>query len=295
VRSLPDDLLECHRIGQRHAGVPGEQLKELELDVAQRLATVQRVQRAVRLAADVREAERDRVQARQRRPDQVVELAGLPGGHHDGLAGPHQLADEAAVKRGDTAPQPGRKAGGRYQAEPVVLDEHEAAAVRACQLAEAASDPVKHRFQVPLRVHVRDHVAETSHDPRPLSHVVPGDVVLAGLVTDVHPSGHVAVGPGEGAGVNANVNERPVLADPPGGEGDLAAAAYPLEHRVVLRGELLRDIRRLGPEYLVARPAEHPLGRGVPQHDRTIGVKGNDRVRRALDDRARRRVNPGRR
>ena len=82
VRPLPDDFLERGRVRQRHAGVPGQQLEQFQLDVADLAPAVQGVQRAVRAGRHVRQAQRDRVQAGQRRPDQVVEAAGLRGGHH---------------------------------------------------------------------------------------------------------------------------------------------------------------------------------------------------------------------
>ena len=95
MRPLPDHLLERHRVGQGHPGVAGQQLEQLQLDVAELAPAVQRVQRPVGLARHVREAERDRVQAGQRRPDQVVEAARLAGRHHDRLTRVHQLADQA--------------------------------------------------------------------------------------------------------------------------------------------------------------------------------------------------------
>ena len=292
VRALPDDLLERHRVGQRHPGVPGEQLEQLELDVAERAAAVERVQRAVGAAADVRQGKRDRVQAGQRGPDQVVEPARLAGRHHHGLAGPQQLADQAARQRGDPAAEPGGQPGGGDQAEPVLLDQHEAARVGAGQLAQAGGDPVEHRLQVALGVHVGDHVAEAAHNPRPLGHVMPGDVILAGLVADVDPADHVAAGIGQRAGVDAHVDHEPVLADPPGGEGDLPATADPLEDGVVLGGALLGDRRRLEADHLFGRPAEHPLRRRVPEHDGAVGAVGHDRVSGALDNGASGRVDP---
>ena len=46
VRSLPDDLLERGHVGQCDAGVAGQQLEQLKLDVADLAPAVQRVQRA---------------------------------------------------------------------------------------------------------------------------------------------------------------------------------------------------------------------------------------------------------
>ena len=56
----------------------GEQLKQFELDVAELAPAVQRVQGPVGLTRYMRKAERDRVQAGQRRPDQVIEAARVP-------------------------------------------------------------------------------------------------------------------------------------------------------------------------------------------------------------------------
>ena len=219
-------------------------------------------------------------------------LAGLAGRHHHGLARPEEFADQAVRQRRDAPAQPGGQACGGYQPQPVVLDEHEPAGVRAGQLPQAGRDPVEHRLQVALRVHVRDHIAETAHHPRALGHVVPGHVVLAGLVADVHPADHAAAAVGQRAGVDAHVEHGAVLADPPGGEGDLAAAADPLEHRVVLGAELFWNDRRLQADDLGGAPAEHPFRRGVPQQHGAIGPEGHDRVGGALDHRARCRVHP---
>ena len=110
VRPLPDDLLERGDVGQGDAGVPGQQLEQLQLDMADLAPAVQRVQGPVRPAGHVRQAERDRVQPGQRRPDQVVEAARLAGGHQHRLAGPHQLADRAAGQVGGAAAQARRAA-----------------------------------------------------------------------------------------------------------------------------------------------------------------------------------------
>src|ERR1700722_19683383 len=40
VGALLDDLFERHRVGQRHAGVPGQELEQFKLDVAERAAGV---------------------------------------------------------------------------------------------------------------------------------------------------------------------------------------------------------------------------------------------------------------
>jgi len=161
---------------------PAQQLEQLELDVAERAPAVQRVQRPVGLARHMREAERDRVQAGQRRPDQVVEAARLTGRHHDRLARVHELADQAGGQRRGLPAQPGRQAGRADQPERVVLDEHEAARVGAGQLAQAGRDAVEHGLQVALRVHVGDDVAETAYHPGPFGHIMPGHIVFPGLV-----------------------------------------------------------------------------------------------------------------
>ena len=72
----------------------------------------------------------------------------------------------------------------------LALDEHESARVRAGELAQAGSDAVKHRLQVPLRVHVCHHACEPAHQPGALCHVVRGSVVLADPVADTHPADH---------------------------------------------------------------------------------------------------------
>jgi len=292
VCPLPHDLFERHRVGQRHPGVAGEQLEQFKFDVAEGAPAVQGVERPVRPPAHVRQAQRDGVQPGKRRPDQVVELAGLAGRHHHSLPRPEEFADQAVRQRRDAPAQPGGQARGGYQPQPVILDEHEPAGVGAGQLPQAGRDPVEHRLQVALRVHVRDHITETAHHSRALGHVVPGHVVLAGLVADVHPADHAAAAVGQRAGVDAHVEHGAVLADPPGGEGDLAAATDPLEYRVVLRGEFLGDDERFKAEHFRGGPAEHPLRGRVPQHDGTVGVEGDDGVGRGLDDRARGRVNP---
>ena len=50
VRPLPDNLLEGGDVGQGHAGVTGQQLEQLQLDVTDLAPAVQRVQRAERAA-----------------------------------------------------------------------------------------------------------------------------------------------------------------------------------------------------------------------------------------------------
>ena len=240
----------------------------------------------------MRQAERDRVQAGQRGPDQVVEAAGVRGGQHDGLAGSHQLADHAAVQVGGAAAQPGRQPVQADQAQPVAVDEHEPARVGPGQLAQAGRDPVQHRLQLELGVHVRDDVAEAAHHAGPLGHVVPGRVVPAGGVAHVHPAGQPAAVQ-QRAGVDTQVEHAAVLADPPGGERDLAAVADPLEHRVVLGLELGRDDRRRLAEDLGGGPAEDPLGRRVPGHRGPVGAEGHDRVGRRGQHRPRGRAARG--
>ena len=290
VGPLPDDLFERHRVGERHPGVPGQQLEQLQLDVAQLAPAVQRVQRAVGLARHVGQAERDGVQAGQRGPDQVVEAARFPGGHHDRLARSHELADQAGGQRRGPAAQPGGQARRADQPQRVLFDDHEAAGVGAGQLAQAGRDAVEDRFQVALGVHVGDHVAEPAHDPGALGHVVPGQVVFAALMADVDPAGHLARAVGQRAGVDPQVDDRAVLADPAGGEGDLAAAADPFQDRVVLGLQLLGDDLRLQADDLGRGPAEHPLGGRVPQHHVAVGAERDDRVGRALDHGPRHRV-----
>src|SRR5215472_17875896 len=56
VGSLADDLLERRDVRQRHAGVTGEQLQQLQLDVAYPPSAVEGVQRPVRAPGHVREA-----------------------------------------------------------------------------------------------------------------------------------------------------------------------------------------------------------------------------------------------
>ncbi len=63
VCALLDHLLEGRHVGQRYAGVPGQQLEQLKLDVTDLAPAVQGVQRAVGPPGHVRQAERDRVQA----------------------------------------------------------------------------------------------------------------------------------------------------------------------------------------------------------------------------------------
>jgi hypothetical protein len=230
------------------------------------------------------------VQAGQRRPDQVIEAARLAGGHHDGLAGTHQLADQAAGQGRGPAAQPVRQPGRADQPERVVLDDHETAGVGAGQLAQAGGDAVEHRLQVPLGVHVGDHVAKPAHDPGAFGHVMAGHVVFAGLVADVDPAGHLARPVDQRAGVDAQVDNRAVLADPAGREGDLAAAPDPLQDRVVLGLQLLGDDLGLKADDLRGGPAEHPLGGRVPQHHRPVGAERHDRISRALDHGACRHV-----
>jgi len=173
VRPLPDDLLEGRDVGQRNTGVPGQQLQQLQVDVADLAPAVQGIQRAERAPADVRQAQRDRVQPRQRRPDQVVEAARLAGGHEHGLARPHQLADGATGQVGRAPAERLGQAVQADQAQPVALDDHEAAGVGAGQLPQAGRDPVQHRLQVELGVHVGHDVTQPPHDPGPLGHVMP--------------------------------------------------------------------------------------------------------------------------
>jgi hypothetical protein len=204
----------------------------------------------------------------------------------DRSSSPTRLLDSEATRPRSRAGSPA------VEPEAVLLDEHEPAGVRAGQLAQARGDPVEHGLQVTLRVHVGDHVAEAADHARPLGHVVPGDVVLAGLVADVDPAEHFAVAVGQRAGVDADVEHRPVLADPPGREGDLAATPDPLEDRVVLGGEFLGDHGERQAHYLFSGPAEHPLRGRVPQHHVSVGVERDDGVGGGFDDRARGHVYP---
>jgi hypothetical protein len=77
-----------------------------------------------------------------------------------------------------------------------------------------------------------------------------------------------------------------------GGEGDLPAAAYSLEDRVVLGGEFLGDRGRLKADHFFRGPAEHPLRGRVPQHHVPVGVERDDGVGGGFDDRARGCVYP---
>jgi len=180
--------------------------------------------------------------------------------------------------------------GGGDQAEPVLLDQDEAAGVGAGQVAQAGGDAVEHGLEVTLGVHLGDHVTEAADHPGALGHVVPGDVVLARLVADVDPADHVAAGTGQRAGVDAHLDRGAVLAGSPGGERHLAAAADPFQDGVVLGVQLVGDDWRLRPGHFRGAPAEHPLRGRVPEHDRPVGAERDDRVRRALDHRARGRV-----
>ena len=292
VRTLPQGLLEGHRVGQRDARVPGQQLQQLQLDMTEITPAVEGVERAVGAVPDMRQAEGDGVQARQRGPDQVVQAADVTGGHHDRLARPHQVADQAGGQVRGAAAQPGRQTRGADQPEHAVLDDHKATGVRACQLAQARRDAVEHRFQVTLSVHISHDVAQPAHDAGPLGHVVAGHVVFAGLMADVDPAGHLTAGAEEDAGVDPDVQHAAVLADPAGREGDLAPTADPFEHRVVLGLELFRDDRRLETDHLGRRPAEHPLRGRVPQQHGPVGAEGDDRIGRALDDRTGGGVDP---
>ncbi len=142
-----------------------------------------------------------------------------------------------------------------------------------------------------MGVHVGNHVAEPAHHPGPFGHVVPDRLVLGGLVADVHPAGRRAVAD-QGAGIDPQVKHATVVADPAGGEGDLAAAADPLKYRVVLGSQLFGDDRRRLADDLVGGPPEETLGGGIPQQHGAVGAEGHDRVGRGLDDRARCRVHP---
>jgi len=113
--------------------------------------------------------------------------------------------------------------------------------------------------------------------------------VLAGLVADAHPAGH-RVTAGQGAGIDPQVKHAAVLADPAGGEGDLPAAADPLQDSVVLRLQFLRDDLRLLADDLGSGPPEEALRRRIPQQHGAVGGQGHDRVSGGIDDRARRRV-----
>ena len=97
----------------------------------------------------MREAERDRVQAGQRGPDQVIEAARLAGGHQHRLARAHQLADHAGGQVSGPAAQADRKPVQADQPQAILLDEHEPAGVGPGQLAQAGRDPVQHGLEAP--------------------------------------------------------------------------------------------------------------------------------------------------
>ncbi len=240
----------------------------------------------------MRQTQRDRVQAGQGRPDRVVEAARLTGSHHHGLAGPHQLADRACGQVRGAAAQARRQAVHADQAQPVSLDEHEPAGICPGQLPQRGRDPVEHGRQVQLCVHVRDHVAQAPHDPGPLSHVVLDRLVARGLVADADPAGRLPRAVDQGAGVDAQVEQGPVLADPAGGERDLAAGGHVLEHRVVLGLQLIRDERELQADDFGRGPAEQALSGRVPQHDGSVRCERDDGVGGTVDDRTRSSVNP---
>ena len=182
----------------------------------------------------------------------------------DRISSPTRLVGRSAVRPRRLRGQPVHA----DQAQPALLDQHEAARVGAGQLAQAGGDPVQHGLQVALGVHVGHHVAELADHPGPLRDVTAGRVVLTRAVADVHPADHLARAVGQRAGVDAQVKQAAVLAGPAGGERDLAAAANPLQHRVVLGLQFLRDDRRLLADDLGGGPAEHPLGGRIPQQHR---------------------------
>jgi len=290
VRPLPDQFLERGRVGERDPGVPGEQLQQLQFHVPDLAAAVQRVKRAVGAVADVGQGQGDRVQPGQGRPDQLGELTGVAGRHHYAPPGPHELPDQAGGQVGGAAAEPGGEALHADQPHPVFLDQHEPARVGAGQVAQAGGDPVQHSLQVALGVHVRHHVAELADHLGPLGHVVPGRGVLPGAVAHVHPADDLTGAVPQRAGVDAQVQQLAVLAGPAGDVGDLAPGADPLQRGVVLGHEFLGDQRRFLAEDLRGAPAEHPLGRRVPQQHRPLGAERHDGIGRAFDHGTRCRI-----
>ncbi len=232
------------------------------------------------------------MQARQRGPDQVVETARVARRHQNCLARPHQLAHHAALQVRCPAPQLGRQPVQADQAQLVLLDQHEAARVSPGELAQTGSDPVQHSFQLELAVHVGDHVAQPPHDPGALGHIVPDRLIVAAAMAHADPAAEFAGAVQHPAGVDPHVHHRAVLAGSPGGKRHLAAAGYPLQHRVVLGPQLLRNEGRLEPHDLGSVPAEQPLSSGVPDADAPVRPDRDDGVGRALDDSAGRPVDP---
>ncbi len=178
VRPLPHRLLVGDGVADRDAGVPGEQLQQLQLQVARLALGEQRVERAVR---DGRRPRRDPARscaARAARP--------TPG-RRASVATPAARSCRCAA-----ACRPGWSAGrrcvlqrggqpvGADQPQPLALDEHEPARVRAGQLGEAGRDAVEHGGQLQLGVDVADHVGEPAHQPGPARHPVLGGVVGLG-------------------------------------------------------------------------------------------------------------------
>jgi len=109
-------------------------------------------------------------------------------------------------------------------------------------------------------------------------------------VVHVHPADDIARAVPQRARVDAQVEQLAVFAGPAGDVGDLAAGAHPLQGGVVLGLEFFGDQRRFLAQDLVDAPAEHPLGRRVPQQHGPLGAESHDGIGRALDHRARGRV-----
>ncbi len=154
--------------------------------------------------------------------------------------GPHQLAHQAGGQVRGAAPEPGRQSFHADQARLVPVDEDNPTGVGTGQFAHAGGDLVKHGLQVALGVHVGHHVAELAHHPGPLGRMVPGHGVLPGPVAHVHPADHLARAVAQRTGVDAQVQQRAVLARATGHERDLPAGTHPLQRRVVLGLAALR-------------------------------------------------------
>ena len=56
MRALPDNFLEGRHVGQRHAGVAGQQFEQFQLDMADLAPAVERVERAEGAPGHVRQA-----------------------------------------------------------------------------------------------------------------------------------------------------------------------------------------------------------------------------------------------
>src|SRR5690625_3974508 len=279
MEPLTVELFVGQRVADGHTSMRREQFEELDFDVADLAAAVERVQGAVGATVDVRHAQGDGVQTGQVGPDQVLQSPSVLVGQQNGLATAQQLTEQAGLQGCSEALQFLRQVGDAHQFDTVLVEQDETAGVRPGEFGDTAGDTVQDRSQAQVGVDVHDHVRESSYQPGTLHRCGvdmrlvftreerqhPADRFLGLLVTCA-------------AGADAYVQHLVVLAYAPREDGQWGPCARLFQHRAVFGHQLDGDDRQLTTEHLLLGPTEHALGGRVPGGDPEFVVDGDHSV-----------------